>query len=115
MNEQEFEQRADAIFGQIEQALDAASDSEEARDLDYETLPGGVLEIEGVGRGKIVVNRHVANREIWVAAAASGGFHFAWNGADWRDTRSERTLPAYLNELFAQAGVHIELSGLNTV
>jgi CyaY protein len=106
MDEQEFERRADAIFGQIERALDGAEND----DLDYETLPGGVLEIEVVGRGKIVVNRHVANREIWVAAAASGAFHFAWNGQDWQDTRSERTLFACLNELFIQAGVKIESS-----
>lgn len=110
MDEQEFERRADAIFGQIEKALDAALEGADNDDLDYETLPGGILEIEGVGRGKIVVNRHVANREIWVAAATSGGVHFAWNGADWLDTRSDRTLFACLNGLFAQAGVNIELS-----
>ncbi|MDR3055273.1 MAG: iron donor protein CyaY [Zoogloeaceae bacterium] len=106
MDEQEFTRRADIIFGQIESALDSAGNDA----LDYETLPGGVLEIEGVGRGAIVVNRHVANREIWVATAASGGFHFAWNGSDWLDSRSGQTLFACLNGLFAQAGVNIALS-----
>jgi CyaY protein len=109
MDEQEFERRADALFQQIERALDAV----EGEGLDYEPRSGGVLEIEVVGRGKIVVNRHAARQEIWVAAqmtkAAGGGFHFAWNGEDWMDARSGKTLFACLEGLCAQAGVRLGL------
>ncbi|MDR1889760.1 MAG: iron donor protein CyaY [Zoogloeaceae bacterium] len=111
MDEQEFERRTDVIFGQIERALDAALSVAENDDLDYETQPGGVLEIETAGHGRIVIHRHVASQEIWVAAAAIGGFHFVWDGLDWLDTRSGRRLSACLNDLFIQAGVKIELSG----
>ena len=45
-----------------------------------------MLEIEFADGSKIIVNRHGAAREIWVAAR-SGGFHFRWDGAAWRDTR----------------------------
>src|SRR5437762_8968380 len=36
---------------------------------------------------KLIINRHVPNRELWVAARA-GGFHFRADGGIWRDTRS---------------------------
>ena len=42
--------------------------------LDW-SLNDGILEIDCGDGGKIIVNRHVPNREIWVAAR-SGGFHF---------------------------------------
>jgi CyaY protein len=37
---------------------------------------------------KIIVNRHGAAKEMWVAAK-SGGFHFRWDGSAWRDTRTK--------------------------
>ena len=43
-------------------------------DVDW-SLNDGILEIDCGDGGKIIVNRHVPNREIWVAAR-SGGFHF---------------------------------------
>ena len=54
--------------------------------LDFELKAGGIVEIEFDDGSKIIVNRHGAAREIWVAAR-SGGFHFRWDGAAWRDTR----------------------------
>jgi len=57
------------------------------------------------------VNRHVAAREIWVAARA-GGFHFRWDGSAWRDTRDGGELFAALSRLIsAQSGSGVILSG----
>jgi frataxin-like iron-binding protein CyaY len=42
--------------------------------------------------------------------AAGGGFHFAWNGEDWMDARSGKTLFACLEGLCAQAGVRLGLT-----
>jgi CyaY protein len=91
MDESEFEAAADATLEAIERAL-------ESLDLDFELKGGGVLEIEFDDGSKIIVNRHGAAREIWVAARA-GGFHFRWDGAAWRDTRSGTELFAALSEL----------------
>ena len=67
----------------------------------------GVLSIDCGAGGKLVVNRHVPNREIWVAAR-SGGFHFHHDAGSWRDTRSGQELGAALSELLRlQADVAI--------
>ena len=94
MDERVFEAQATAAFEALEQAL-------EATDLDFELKPGGVLEIEFDDGAKIIVNRHGAAREIWVAAP-SGGFHYRWDGAAWRDTRSGNELFSALSELVSK-------------
>jgi CyaY protein len=104
MDENEFEARAAAALDAVEQAL-------EPLDLDYELKAGGVLEIEFDDGSKIIVNRHGAAREIWVAAR-SGGFHFRYDGAAWRDTRSGAELFAALSELVSQQlGRRVRLLG----
>jgi CyaY protein len=70
MDEREFNGLADAMLQRIEQLLERCT-----TDIDYEVKPGGVLELEFADGSKIIVNRHSAAREIWVAAK-SGGFHF---------------------------------------
>ena len=104
MNEAEFEARATAALETIEQALEQA-------ELDFERKEGGVLEVEFDDGSKIIVNRHGAAREIWVAARA-GGFHFRWDGAAWRDTRSGAELLGALSELVSgQLGRRVRLGG----
>ncbi|MDR2165807.1 MAG: iron donor protein CyaY [Zoogloeaceae bacterium] len=91
MDEKVFAEIAEVEMARIEAALDAAG-------LDYDVRPGGILEAECEDGSRMVINRHVAAREIWVAAK-SGGFHFHWDGADWRDTRDGETLDARLSRL----------------
>jgi CyaY protein len=91
MDEAEFDAQASAALEALERAL-------EETDLDFELKAGGVLEIEFDDASKIIVNRHAAAREIWVAAR-SGGFHFRWDGTAWRDTRSGAELFGALSEL----------------
>ncbi len=91
MDPVEFAAAADAALELIEQAF-------ERLELDFERKEGGVLEVEFDDGSKIIVNRHSAAREIWVAAR-SGGFHFRRDGAAWRDTRSGEELLGALSEL----------------
>ncbi|WP_319242953.1 iron donor protein CyaY [uncultured Propionivibrio sp.] len=99
MNESEFNALADQMLDRIEAALDRWD-----ADLDCSRSGDGVLEIEFDDGGKIIVNRHVAAQEIWVAAR-SGGFHFRWDGAVWRDTRDASELIEALARLVsAQSG-----------
>ncbi len=90
MNEQEFTTQADAMLAQIEQALDRCGG-----DFDYELGAGGVLELSFQDGSKIIVNRHGAAREIWVAAR-SGGYHFKPEGGRWINTRDGSELLAAL-------------------
>jgi CyaY protein len=102
MDEIEFETQAERAFERLERAL-------EATDVDFELKEGGVVELEFDDGSKIIVNRHGAAREIWVAAR-SGGFHFRWDGSAWRDTRGGDELFAALSELVSeQLGRRIRL------
>jgi CyaY protein len=106
MNESEFEALASAALENIERALEASG-----VDADFELKAGGILEIEFEDGAKIVINRHSAARQIWVAAR-SGGFHFRWDGAAWRDTRDGTELFAALSKLVSQqAGQSVLLKG----
>ncbi|TJZ75663.1 iron donor protein CyaY [Chitiniphilus eburneus] len=82
MTESEFLALTDAVFAQIEAALDAAG-------IDVDPLlAGNVLELEFDDGSKIIVNRHAANQELWIAAR-NGGFHYRLAGSEWRNTRGE--------------------------
>jgi CyaY protein len=105
MTDSEFNALADAVLAQIEAGLEASD-----ADLDFEMASAGVLEVEFADGSKIIVNRHGSAKEIWVAAK-SGGFHYRWDGAVWRDTRDDGELIAALSKLVsAQAGQPVDLN-----
>lgn len=95
MDEAQFEAAAGVALRELERSLEALDD------VDFELKPGGIVEIEFDDGAKIIVNRHGAAREIWVAAR-SGGFHYRYDGSIWRDTRSGAELFAALSELLSQ-------------
>lgn len=104
MDESRFNQLADDMLGRIEAAL-ANCDA----DFDYELKPGGVIELEFADGGKIIINRHTAAREIWIAAR-SGGFHFKPDGDSWVNTRNGSLLAMSLERCISeQAGVPVSL------
>lgn len=74
MDEREFLMLADAELVRLEAAIEQLIDAKDL-DVDVETKPGGILELVFEDGSKIIINRHAAAREIWVAAR-SGGFHF---------------------------------------
>ncbi|MDD2701477.1 MAG: iron donor protein CyaY [Sideroxydans sp.] len=90
MTENEFNTLADTAFQRIEHALDAS-------DIDYDSN-GMVMEIEFDDGSKVIVNRHVPNREIWLAAR-SGGFHFGWQNDAWISQREGDELYTKLTAL----------------
>ena len=104
MDETEFAAAAERTLERIEASLE-----ESGVDAGVEMKPGGVMEIEYADGSKMIINRHVAAREIWVAAR-SGGFHFRWEGDAWRDTREGTELFAALSKLVsAQSGQAVRL------
>ncbi len=92
MTESEYNELADTVFARIEQVLDAS-----AADIDYDSN-GTVMEIEFADGSKLIVNRHVPNQEIWLAAK-SGGFHFGYRNGNWNSQRDDSELYAKLTEL----------------
>jgi CyaY protein len=98
MNDTEFEALAEAALDAVDAALEASG-----LDADIDRKEGGVLEVEFAGGAKLIVNRHRPAREIWVAAP-SGGFHFRWDGAAWRDSRDGTELFEALSRLASGLG-----------
>ena len=113
MEEREFIELADVELARIESALEAELQRGDA-DWDFEIKPGGIVELDFADASKIVINRHAAAREIWVAAK-SGGFHFkppASGSAFWQDTRRGESLRVVLERCIgAQSGeaTHLEM------
>ena len=108
MDEREFNALADAMLARMEQALEACD-----ADIDFELKDGGVLEItceSAKGDSKVIINRHTAAREIWVAAR-SGGFHFRHDGGNWVGTRDGEALMAAVSRcLSEQTGETVSLA-----
>ena len=96
MTSSEFDSLADAMLERIARAVE-----ESGADCDCEPKGSGVLELEFADGTRIVVNRHSAAHQIWVAAR-SGGYHFRWNGSDWVDTREGGELLAALSKLVSE-------------
>ena len=96
MDDKHFLQLAGEALEQLQAGLEDA-------DLDFELPADGIVEIEFDDDSKIVVNRHATAQEIWVAAR-SGGFHFRFDGAAWRDSRDGAELFDKLAGLIAAQG-----------
>lgn len=104
MDDSEFDSLADTALKQIETGLEKSG-----ADLDFSMVSSGVLEIECSDGSKIIVNRHSAAKEMWIAAR-SGGFHFRWDGQVWRDTRDSSELMSALSALITrQSGETVNL------
>ncbi len=108
IDESAFTALTDRVLKIIGTALDASGS-----DLDWADNDG-VLTIECSDGSRVIVNRHVPNRELWVAAR-SGGFHFRAEGGAWRDTRSGEEIGTALERLLrTQAGNSVRLPALPT-
>ncbi|TMH64299.1 MAG: iron donor protein CyaY [Betaproteobacteria bacterium] len=97
IEESAFIALTDRVLETIGTALDTADN-----DLDW-SENDGVLTIECADGSRVIVNRHLPNRELWVAAR-SGGFHFRAEGGAWRDTRSGEELATALERLLRSQG-----------
>jgi CyaY protein len=93
VNDSEFNRLADAQLQRIAQAFDDAG-----VDCDSGFKGEGVLEIEFDDGAKLIINRHAAAQEIWVADR-SGGFHFRCRDGQWIGTRDGRELMELLGDL----------------
>ncbi len=104
MNEADFNALAEATLRAVARAVE-----DSGLDCDVEMKGDGVIEITLDDSTRLVVNRHAAAREIWVAAK-SGGYHFRHDSGQWRNTRDGSelfgSLSRYLSE---QSGMPVSL------
>lgn len=108
MEESAFNALAERELERIESALEACG-----AELDIEPKPGGILELEFDNGSKIIINRHTAAREIWVAAR-SGGFHFRPQDGRWVSMRDGVELYALLSRVVSeQCGQAVKVQPLS--
>lgn len=96
MNDSEFMRHSDAIFNYIETQLEENSDAFDSQ------ISGNVLSIEHEDGDEVIVNRHLATQELWIAAK-SGGFHFTHQKNHWLSTRDDSEFFAVLSEVLSIA------------
>ncbi len=95
MTENDFLEQAEAVFERIQSTIDSGGSDIECN------LNEAVLELELDDGGKIIINRHAPNQELWIAAK-TGGFHFGWRDGAWRNTRDGSEFFASLSDLIQQ-------------
>lgn len=102
-----FLPRAQAVLAALETSLEQTFDAL-GLDVDLERA-GGVLNVH-LAKGKtVVINLQSPMQQIWLATPY-GGFHYAWNGHTWADTRGGNDLHSRLaQDLSAMAGVALTL------
>lgn len=102
MTESDFLTLAESCLGQVEEMFEKAFDNDE---LDVEcSRTGNVLTIEFVNNGsKMIVNSQAPMQEMWLAARA-GGYHYKYDGQQWRNTRDGSELFATLSSLAQEQG-----------
>lgn len=92
--ESEFLNLAERTFEAIEERFDDDFDGEVVRS-------GNVLKIVPDNGNEIVLNLQTPWQEIWLASRL-GGYHFRYVEGAWRDTRTNETLDAKLEDTLAR-------------
>ena len=105
MTDLEFMDRAEKLLLAIEERCDQIYETTDA-DLDSQRT-GGLVTITFSNRSQIVVNLQKPLHEVWMAAQ-SGGYHYKFDGAVWRDTKSPGEFFADLSrDASAQSGMSL--------
>ena len=97
MDQSQFETLATETLDALFDALDAGAGDAE---VEFE---GGILTVELADGGQYVINRHSANRQIWVSSPKSGAWHFERRDDRWVSTRGDERLDALLGAEFGLA------------
>jgi CyaY protein len=86
MTDHEYLDRAEALLRAVEDACDRINDETDA-DVDSQRV-GGMITLTFRNGSQIIVNLQKPLQEVWLAAKA-GGFHYRFDGGQWRDTKGE--------------------------
>ena len=96
MTESEFLTLTDALLTHIQDEIETQSD---VFDCAYD---GNVLSIEHEDGDTIIINRHIATQELWIAAK-SGGYHFVFQNQQWFSSRENADFDTILNRVIQAA------------
>lgn len=86
MTDSEYLDRAEMVLKAVETGCDRINDRGTA-DIDNQRT-GGMVTLVFPNKCQIVVNLQKPLHEIWLAAP-SGGYHYQWDGSQWKDTKGQ--------------------------
>jgi CyaY protein len=86
MNDPEFMDHAEILLKTVEASCDRINDQNLA-DIDNQRT-GGMVTLTLSNKSQIVINLQKPLHEVWLAAK-SGGYHYKYDGENWRDTKSQ--------------------------
>jgi CyaY protein len=86
MNDPEFMDHAEILLKTVEASCDRINDQNLA-DIDNQRT-GGMVTLTLSNNSQIVINLQKPLHEVWLAAK-SGGYHYKYDGENWRDTKSQ--------------------------
>ena len=110
MTDPEFMDRAERLLAAIEAACDRINDATDA-DIDNQRM-GGMVTLTFANRSQIIVNLQKPLHEVWMAAK-SGGYHYKFDGNEWRDTKGNGEFFANLSRYASeQAGLGLNFEAL---
>lgn len=108
MTDLEYQDHAESLLGAIEAACDRINDETDA-DIDNQRV-GGMITLLFPNGSQIVINLQPPLHEVWLAAKA-GGFHYKFDGRQWRDTKAGTEFLADLSRYASeQSGVALDFA-----
>ena len=78
MNETDYHRVVDATLAHYAEKLEPAFESGALEDVE---LQGGVLTLVTRTGITLVISKHTASQQLWLASPASGGLHFSYDPA----------------------------------
>ena len=103
MTDLEFLDQAERLLAGVEASCDRINDETDA-DLDNQRV-GGMITITLPNRSQLVINLQKPLHEVWLAARR-GGFHYRFDGQQWRDTKGQGEFWQHLSDCASeQAGM----------
>jgi CyaY protein len=105
MTDPEYQTHAERLLATVESCCDQLNEATDA-DIDNQRS-GGMVTLTLANRSQLVVNLQKPLHEVWLAAK-SGGYHYKFHGAHWRDTKTDAEFWAQLTRCASeQAGQNL--------
>ena len=102
MTDLDYLNHADKALAAIELACDRFNDASNV-DIDNQRT-GSLVTLTFANRSQIIINLQKPLQEIWMAAA-SGGYHYKFDGSQWLNTKDKSEFFAALTDCASeQAG-----------
>ena len=99
MTDSEFLDLAENLLRSVESSCDRINDKS-LSDIDNQRV-GGMVTLVFANSSQIVINLQKPLHEVWLAAK-SGGYHFKFDGQQWRDSKGQGEFFASLSRLASE-------------